>query len=926
MYAYGCIAARFCIMCICVRRQYQEDSPKMRRKIGYILFSSAILLGVGALLGPTILNLNPDISYGSGKDLVFKISEAGSTYKGVTADKYVNDDGTAVDLVGEEFEARLEEWGTEAEVIKEAPDTIRVRVRSQKEEVEYTYLQNYLSFSGGSLSVGASLDTHEDYDYKDSFTTMFDDQTARLEYVTVTNGEVPAVVIPVNETGDTGDFGNLIKFCQNNNHSADSDKEEEESICYLTVWSHKQEGDTYAKATATGDEGDANMARRLIFAEDANYAWYDTDDEDKKYTEFQLIPSSSALTENGFDPSKASEAYMAANYFKLLFNASSYEDIGEGYDITYAFSTDVEATAEKLINIGDWAMHPAFNTTLIASLVVMAFLIALLVAYYRMGSLAILSSMGFTLMAELLLYSAFGAQFGIGTLFGLLVSMLVSAFGGMYYFSKFKEQLYQGRSTKKAHQEAAKRSLFPTLDLSIVGIIIGVCVYGFVPSVAGKAGLMLVLGSFFSAVYNLIVLRLHAALLANSNSVAAKPSSIYNVDPANIPNLANEEKPSYFGAFSSKDTTKAFKPTAIVAGVLALASMVGLIVFSSTSSIFNYSTQYDNNTVSVVEYRAPQNSLLIVSNETQFQAQILDSITLNGEKLPTDSIKLEESTIYLSDEEETIDVDYYTINWTNYYPDDENYEFVVAISGTSNTYSNLRDALTAAVDGVLPSEDTHVTVSNTVGIGGTPSVGAVWLGIGVGLAITAVYLSFRYKFSRGFTLTVLAAGAALLTSGFYALTRITVPAISALAPMGVAVFAVAIGLFILSKEKELYRDSREKDKDNIEFRSMCLKSATSQSLEQIIMLAFLGIGAPLIYLGLSVESWAYLHLATLVGIVFATVMVIALLSSTSIYLSKGLKALRLSLKPIKKETNKDQGSNKKKGSEPEEATFIGIND
>ena len=897
----------------------------MRRKIGYILFSSALLLGAATLLGPTILGLNPDISYASGKDLVFKISEKDSTYNGVLPENYVEDDGSAVNLIGEEFEDRLEAWGTEADVIKEGPDTIRVRIRSQKEEIEYTYLENYLSFSGGDFSVGASLDTHEDYDYKDSFATMLDGNEARLEYVTVSGGEVPAVVIPVNETGDDGDFGNLIKFCQNNNHSADEDKGEEESICYLTVWSHKQEGDTYAKATAEGDEADANMAKRLIFAEDASYAWYEPDDDDDKYTEFQLIPSSSAITEDGFDASKASAAYMAANYYKLLLNASSYGDIGSGYDVTFAFTTDVSATAEDLINIGDWAQHPAFNTTLIASIVVIVFLVVLLVAYYRMGALAILSSMAFTLMAELLLYSAFGAQFGIGTLFGILISMLVSAFGGMFYFSKFKEQLYQGRSTKKAHQEAAKRSLFPTLDLSIVTIIIGVCVYGFIPSYAGKCGLMMVLGGFFSAIYNLIVLRLHAMMLAYSGNVAKNPAPVYNVDPKNIPNLAADEKPSYFGAFASKDTTKGFKPVGIIAAILGIASIVGLITFSATSSIFNYSTQYDKNTVSVVEYRSAQNSLLPVNNETQFQSEILNKITVDGETLSIDSIKLEESTVYLSQEEKTLDVDYYTIEWTSYYADNDTYDFVVTASGTESHYNNLKDALTAAVDSILPTEDTHVTVSNTEGITGTPSVGDVWLGVGVGLAITCVYLACRYKMSRGVTLTVLATGAALLTSGFFALTRIKVPAISALAPAFVAVFAIAIGLFILSKEKELFRDSREKDKDNLEFRSMCLKTAASQSIEQIIMLAFLGIGGPLIYLGLSVESWAYLHLATMVGVIFATIMVIALLAPISIKAAKGLKALKASLKPVKKEESKEQGS-KKKGSEPEEATFIGIND
>ena len=105
----------------------------MRSKLAYILLSGALLLGAAVTVGPTLLNLNPDISYGPGKDLVFKISEKDSTYNGIFAENYIDDDGSAVDLVGDEFEARLKEWGTEADVIKEGPDTIRVRIRSQKE-------------------------------------------------------------------------------------------------------------------------------------------------------------------------------------------------------------------------------------------------------------------------------------------------------------------------------------------------------------------------------------------------------------------------------------------------------------------------------------------------------------------------------------------------------------------------------------------------------------------------------------------------------------------------------------------------------------------------------------------------------------------------------------------------------------------------
>lgn len=897
----------------------------MRRKLGYILLTSTLLLGAAALVGPTLLKLNTDITYGAGKDLVFKISEKDSTYNGVFQENYVVDDGSAVALVGEEFEARLKDWDIEADVIKEGTDTIRVRVRSEKDEIEYRYLESYLPFSGGYISVGASLDTKEDYDYKDSYAKMFDDQEARIEYIKVSTGEVPAVVIPVNEPGKDGDFASLIEFCNRNNHEADEENNIEASTCYLVLWSHKQEVDTYAKA-AGGDESDPNVSKRLIFAEDASQAWFDADKDEDDYKEFQLIPSSSALTEKGFDPSKASEAYMAALYYKSLLNASDYADIGGGYDVTFAFETDVDATVEPLTVAGAWSRHPALKATAIASLIAIVFSAALLIAYYRLGALAILSSMAFTLMGDLLLFSVFNAQFGVGAVIGIMISLLVSAFGGMYYFTRFKEQLYQGRSTKKAHIEAAKRSVWPTVDASVLSIIIGVCVYGFVPSVAGKIGLMMAIGGFFAGLYNLIFVRLAGYFLANDDKVAKAPARVYNVNAEKIPNLAAEEKPTFFGNFANKDFKKPFKGLGIAAAALVVASIIGVSIFSSLKNTdsFNYSTRYDDMTVSYVEYRSEQGEVLPVTNETQFQTEILDKIMIGEKAIGVESIKLEDSTVYDSVEERTRDVHYYYIEWSDNYTAAADYDFAVTAGGVTTHFNTLQDALTFAVGTILPAEDTVVSVAQVTGTVGDPSLGRVWLGLGVGLAITTAYLAIRHRLSRGLTAGVLSAGAAVLTTGLFALTRIQVPALAAVGTIVTAVVTLLAALFILNKEKELYRDSREKDKDNLEFRTRCITAANSQSVEDIVMLAFLSFGGALIFFGIGPRVWSLVHVGAMFGVICAVVLVLFILTPVSAEAAKRFGQLARTLKPAKKEAPaKPTG---RRGSEPEEATFIGIND
>jgi ABC-type iron transport system FetAB permease component len=75
----------------------------------------------------------------------------------------------------------------------------------------------------------------------------------------------------------------------------------------------------------------------------------------------------------------------------------------------------------------------------------------------------------------------FSTQFGIGALMGLSLVASRRASAGSITSRKIKEELYAGRMPKKAHQEAIKKALWPTIDSGIVSIVIGLCVYGLFP-------------------------------------------------------------------------------------------------------------------------------------------------------------------------------------------------------------------------------------------------------------------------------------------------------------------------------------------------------------------------------------------------------------------------------------------------------------
>lgn len=900
----------------------------MRRKLAYILLSGSLILGCAALIGPTIVSLDTDVTYGSGKDLVFKISKKGTTATGVEPSDYIiNDNYTAVDNVGSEMEGRLKTWGVEADVVKEGYDTIRVKIRAQNnDDTDYRYIENFLSFSGGHISVDASLDTIADYKPVDSWTTMFDNQTARIEYVKTNNGSVPAVVVPVNQSGKNGDFANLVTFCSNNTKEADSSAGTQAQNCYLVLWNNKQAGDTYAKGTSTSDDADTNISRRLIFAEVPSEAWFTETDEDKNYTEMQIIPSSAAITSEGYNPDKAGAAYQAAFFYMNLFNCSDYAKIDEtGYDVNFAFSTDVAATAEPLINAGNWSLSVNYGATFIACIVALCCLIGVLIAFYRLGSLAIISNIGVSLMGSLLLFSYFGAQFGVGALVGCLLICLLASFGGIYYFSKFKEQIYQGRSLKKAHAEAAKRSLWPTIDASIVSIILGLCVYAWVPSVVGKAGLLLVLGGFFSGVFNCLLLRIETWFLANDDSVEKNYVRIYNIDESKVPNLAKEEKPTYFGPYANTNFAKHSKLIGIISAVIAVASIAGISTFMSINKgqAYNFASTYDDTTVSYIEYRVDSASVLPVNDEADLEDKVIALIQEDGKEISYSNVTLENGTVYLSNDEKSLTVHYYTINWTKYYDPDASYNFTVKLSTGTESYATLEDALTSATNEILLSSETSVSVQNVKGQIGQPSIGYVWLGFGVGTTLCAIYLMIRYKLSRGLSSGILALSAGLITMGFFSLTRIATTPVVSLAVIAASYFVLLGSIFFYGKAKELSRDSREKDKESVAFRALCLTTANKQAAGDFVIFAFLAAFSGICFLGFAPSVWFTVFVGIIVALVVAIIFSLTLLAPLANLLSSLLSKIHLSFHFKKKETPTET---RKRGSEPEEAVFIGIND
>lgn len=939
----------------------------MRRYISYIAMCATLLIGVGASVAPLMKNMNSDLAYADGKTLYFKASHyeensVNGNYQDFLGAEDINSSGEPVinDLAST-VKARLDTWGmSEYEVNVQGYDTISVSLRTtSNSETQYSYLEQYLSFSGGDYELDASDTSLDGYTDSDLLKTIVDNQEATIENIDMGSYKVPVVVVPLKEGDDYKEaFTNLLKYCSDNTKEAETDSSGNETSAaqntLLVLWANRKEDDTYDKA-----DSDINVKNRILTVESTtndNAVWYASSDTDKETPCLQLIPSSSAITSDGnYDPSKTKEAYEAAVFLRNMFNASSLGD----YRLTFTYSEKASASVENLISVGDYAISPALSRTLISTLIVVLFLVVLLALFDRIFALAEITSIVVSSFGAFGLFVAFGSQFNIAALLGIMATGLVALFGSLIYSARLKDEIYKGRTLKKASQEASKKSTLPIIDAGVVSIILGTFVYLFAGDLASKFGVMLVGGGLIATLVNLIFLRLSGWLLCTDNSMQSKFIKQLNINEDKIPDLVKEEKQTYFGPYQDKDFSKGKIWVGVISLAFILAGIGTMIGFGVTNDgdVYNDAAYKESQTVLRLDVRSEQSDYITVTSFSD--AAHLYGKDVNGDSYLLDSIKIDDKTLieYVSNPNEDIKLSetpktiyettdsgtgktyywfYYEIKLNSYLPlvDENGADKMYSIStlGVDNNWSTasssgLNDAITNFIETRYVSESSDyisyfATVTPEIG---QPYLGNVSLGVGIGILVSCAYLLLRYGISRALSIGLVATATSFISTAFFVITRISVSPIVSLGSIGVALVSFLLALFIASSEKELTAATHAKERGSIEFKLDVIKKSTSRQAGTIIIFALLAAYVGIVYFAFGPTYFMTPYLNFILGLAFAVALVLTiypLLYECFIKLFSHIK-----IKPIKKKKKNVGGQlMKKKSSEPEEAVFIGIND
>lgn len=891
----------------------------MRRLIAYIITALAMLLAIGVGATPVITKLNSGREYTSGKnyrEIVFNVGATGDEDK---------DKGRA-NTIAEEMKSRLNDYNVQDYSIKvQGDDTVTVALDMSSKE--YNYAAKYLAFSGESFALVSSNGKPESVRAEDQ---LFNPSDVRIEYKG--DAQVPVIVIPVTEEGkkdveelvnEFKDDSDTSKSIKRPNLSFDGEDEggESEAQNLLYLWANFDEDRNEGYDTL---EKDPIAREKVLMAFNVDNIWYEDAKKDETAL-FYMCATADKENQNQLDISGLKDDNARANYLVGMLKASKYEyeiscptmNVSESGIDYFENARVLSASAESILALGN-NVTIKMSKTFIATAIAIVIVSLLLVVYYRLSALAIVATSLGTLFLTLISFTSMHVLFNIPAVVGFIILYSGTLFGEMVYVNRFKEEVYKGRSLKKANQEASKRSNLLTLDSVIVLAFTGLMMYALGGTALKPMGVVLFFGGVFTLLMNLIVFKLLMYLMTNSSNLQSK-YNVFNIDGEKVPNILSttEEKPTYEAPYEKVDFTKKKGLISIILGALSVAALTCIIVFgvtSPTKSPLNVQKAVSDTTVIYASVKADSETPIIHDGDSFVTYVLKDTkyASVKGIAQSVESKKVSQYVYENSEDEKTQTYYFFTLNI------DEKLDDATLEDIETKINENLEPF------GAGSDELTYAQVRNSQELIYTPSQGFVALATGISIVGISLYFAFRFRPSRGLAVCAVATGSTLIAYGsIVAMRFIGTTALTSLAMPIVAVTTLLASLFFLSTEKTMLKES------NLvltpELRKETMVKALGKSASALFVFMLVSIYIIINYFGFGVDNTAILFASAIIGDIIAVLALVVVLGPLASALEKAFSKIHLpKIKWFHKEKPKQQV--KRNSSEPEETIFIGIND
>ncbi len=856
----------------------------MRRLITYLTIASSLIIGMALNFTNLVQTTHGNLEFSSGREMVYRLIDKDNE------DAVIPEGEVAA--MAETMESRLETaLVTKYEIETEGANQIRVTL-GEDTETAYERIRNYLSFDG-DFSICTTTDVCAVGD------EMFKDVTARVDY----KGQYPHVVIPLSDPSYFIDH--IIAEAQRIDEESGSTGEEINQQAYILLWANRLEGDTYEESQTNQE-----VANKVLLQFNYKALWWDEEDQTEITAALDLSKYGTADENNLYPTSAVTQANETAFYYVNLFNASPLD-----YDVEFLFEAPVAASIEDVLSFGR-NIGLSWSQTLLASIIALVIVIGVVVYFYKLLSVAILTATGASLFFTTLAFNLLGLQLSSATIIAMLGVGLLTLLGGVLFAHKFRNEIYRGRSLKKANIEASRKMTWPLIDLTVVTLLFGLLTYILGGNLVRNFSVYLMLGGVANLVFVLFGLKGMFWLVANEPSLSARYGA-FAVDGSKIPDTMKEEKQTYFGRFAHLNYSKSVARIGIASGLVAFLG-VALTLFLSLTSQALITPPADSVSARVY-FEVTERS--DIESAAYVEDHILAYLTVEEAPISYEDVSFHELTRI----EEEVEVDYrfYVMTSTVAYDGSEAASFDDGVNLYTGT---LEEVLQNVVYGIDADEEVSmVSVHAVQSVSAQPALGQLALGLLVGVAAAMLYIAARYFLARMISLFAVTSLSSFIALTFFLLTRMPSLTIAGLSMYLVALVVIYLGLVIFSKEKELIGEA-PKTESAIDVRIEQSRKAVSYSAALIYVVGGLVFYAALNFFGFGPTAMSPLFAGTTVGIGVALILILALLSPISLWFARIFSKWNLQSKLPKRKPRRVKPTVEPKSAEPQEAIFIGIND
>lgn len=892
----------------------------MRRLWSYIILTGASLVLMGSTFANVFKQSSSNIEYSDGREMVFRISE-----KDESELEEVNEKGEKPsDIISQSMIKRLDSLQiTNYEVATESYDTVKVTLK-QDDDSNYNNIEKLMTFNG-SLALSSKKDGDiilDNSDPEEKFITG----KAYME----TKNDYPTVNVPVGE--HFKDIYDIVKKHKEDNDTdaAETQGEGEEATTnyYIYLWHDYEEGDTFSQTISDNENYDSRVAEKVFMSFDISELIKIEEDGDEIDTLTAYVNVQDKNNNSKYEAKEVKKAFDTARFYVSLINSGELD-----YKVTYLYSNNVPAITEQLVSTDGIVL---WTSTLRATLVCVAVIALLLAVFYRLGALAVGTLSIASVFAGVGSIILFTAEFNAAGLIALCAVAVASLISGVIYITKLKEEAYRGRTLKKANSEASKKSLLPIIDVNVVLMIIGIFAYVFGGSLMRTFAIIAVLGALASLILNTLVLKFLMWLATNTTKLQGKYEA-FGIDSKLVPNLLNEEQQKYYGSYADKDFTKKRLPFGIIASVLFVAGLAGMIVFGA----INKGVVYNNggttlNSEIFVETTA-KNTLV---TEDEVRTILKGVYTYDKDVSKAKSLDSQISEVIYKtredigeDDDDKIFFTYYVVKLTTKVNENTNAYYATFDEEGKETSRTVYTANDGGISTAITEQIKNIDSDASASIKGVnivsetqPQFAPVMWGTLVGIAVSAFYLLLRYRLSRGIAAFIVPTLVSSIVAGFFAYTRLAVTNYAVVVIPAVAFISLVLSIIFMNRERELVLEDKNHD-NSIENREALMVRATSISFSAILFSAILVLYIGINFFGFGAYGNSWLFIVLSVGIFVALLFGVTLFGPIAQFFYKLFSKVNFEKFTSKfKRKKKKKVINTPRSAEPEERTFIGIND